>query len=121
MKVNIGMVADLARIGFDEWSIERLIRDARKLKRLYERNCNGDGWSGHGWDEEDDSAYARRRARIVKRVQGILDATSDVVQRWYVPYEQTDPRGAPLYIVDTRKLGKFDLRVSYKSAGVAVY
>ena len=46
MKLNTEMVASLTRAGLIPWEIDELARLSRRLGKLGERECNGEGWEG---------------------------------------------------------------------------
>lgn len=88
---------------------------ARKLHRIFERQCNGhQTWDGR----EDEAATARdekREERLIKQARGLALACG---ARLYV---QGDPRGWPLYLYwpADLKAGQ-NIDAWYSSVGIGV-
>jgi hypothetical protein len=118
----------LQGLGFSEDEADSLRRISRKLQHWFEHECNGT-------IERDDSGIphrvwwtfkGERRAYkcsdlergAMKRLDVIMELHPD-----FVPYIQTDPRGASLYLIPKAKLAESPYSVDciYSSIGVCVY
>ena len=115
-------------ISYDDAHILR--RAAMTLHRWYERECNGEVER----DEETGKTYTvcswgalpgafGKRYPVPDRETGARRRVLEVISRYpgLIEYHQTDPRGAPLYIIPLKALAGRDADACYSSCGVAVY
>lgn len=113
-----------------------LRKAAMTLHRWYEGEC-GDSDSFKSWmivrDEETEKPYREvhpyapgsksYRLPIPDREKSAQRAINRVLASYphLLAYHQTDPRGAPLYIIPRADLGDRKADECYNSCGVAVY
>lgn len=117
MNIRTEVAVNLARIGLTARDIERLVLISRRLHRLHERRCNGEGWHGpRQWGDEDEATYERKASSLMARAFQIMGRRTR-----FVLYEQTDPRGVALYVVDRKALEGRTADTCYNSAGFPVY
>lgn len=121
------MIERVKRLGIadsDAWAIRRI---AMTLHRWYELEC-GDG---HGVIERDEdtrkpywvSAYTGKRRPTPDRETGAIKRLDAIMGRYpTLSYHlQTDPRGAPVYLLKSGDVPDGGSADSYYSNGVAVY
>jgi hypothetical protein len=123
------MIATLERAGVSYADAIALRSISRTLHRWNERECNGEIER----DEDTGKTYAvyggdcngipRQRYRTADKERGAQKRLAAIMARYpaLAAYEQSDPRGCALYIVDRAKLGDRDVRSCYSSFGVGVY
>lgn len=135
------VIERLLRIGVSYEDANALRRISMTLQRWYELEC-GDSNAYGAWaierDEVTEVPYMVRhhyshtpgtkdrmtRTRIADKEKGALkrlQAIAAKYKRKYVPYVQTDPRGAALFMVAKKDIPKGGSIDSYYSRGVAVY
>lgn len=136
------MIERVKRYGVSEVDAWALRRCAMTLHRWFEAEC-GDSNERMSWSIERDEVtdlpyrvchwYARTgtstgyearttRERIPDRETGARKRIAAIMQAYpgLVAYVQTDPRGAPLWLVPVDKIGERGIECSY-SQGVAIY
>ena len=129
------MLSRLERAGISINDALALRRIAMTLHRWHELEC-GIGDSATFYiereTEEDDSPPHMKRSdhtglhdlgRIPDREKGALKRLKTIVARYpeLLAYVQSDPRGAPLYIVASADIPAGEDISSYYSRGIAVY
>lgn len=120
-------VANLERLGiscFDAFAIRRI---AMTLHRWAELECGDD----HGCIERDDqsqkpyfrSSRTMKRWPVADREGGALKRLAEIMKTYpkLATYQQTDPRGASLYILRPGDVPEGAEVASYYSRGIAVY
>lgn len=123
----------LRSLGFDRDECEQLRRISMTLHSWHERECG----TGDGCIERDDTTgkafwlnsntmkrypIADRETGAQKRLLGIINARAARVGTCDVnAYIQTDPRGAPLYILRPGDVPAGQDAAAYYSRGVCVY
>lgn len=128
-------IAPLMRAGISELDALALRRAAMRLHRWYEKEC-GDGSGSIERDEATDLAYwrsasaryvdphdPRARWRIRDDEKGAMRQVEKILSRYpaLAVYYQTDPRGAPLYILRPDDVPAGEDPGCYYSRGLAVY
>ena len=132
----------LMSLGFDRHEAEKLRLISRALRRWHELECGIDS----GAIERDDvtgkpiwrSAYTSRSWPVADRERGALKRLGKIIAdrntremvrtgahsvqvHQVVPYVQTDPRGAALYILRPSDMIEGSDPASYYTRGICVY
>ena len=119
-------VANLMRLGIDSDDATSIRRAAMTLKRWYEMECGTDG----GAIERDEITgktywynFAGRRFAMADREAGAMKRIAAIMAKYptLAVYYQTDPRGAPVYILRPGDVPAGEDAGSYYSCGIAVY
>lgn len=137
-KERYEVMARLGKLGIHYEDAHALRRISMTLQRWFELEC-GDGNEYGSWaierDENTDIPYMvhhhyrhgmgrdyTSRTRIADRENGARKRLARIMAKYpnLVPFIQTDPRGASLYILTKEQAGPEELDCIY-SRGVAVY
>jgi len=124
----------LGRLGIHYEDALALRRIAMTLHRWYELEC-GDGNDYGSWcierDENTNVPYMMHyshhtseglRTKLADREAGAKKRLAHIVPKYgLIPYIQTDPRGASLYLLTVEQAGTSEELSSIYSRGVAVY
>lgn len=120
----------LTSLGFDYAEASQLIRIERTLHRWHEAECGND--CGHiERDEATEKPYLVRqnphsnkayRIPIPDREKGALKRLSAIMEKHpdLIPYQQGDPRGCALYILNKDQLRQGEDINAVYSRGLAV-
>lgn len=133
-KATRQMLERIQAAGITQDDALALRRCAMTLHRWYELEC-GDGNNYASWaierDEKTDKPYmvryphqgATTRSPIPDREKGAHKRIATILQRYpsLTAYYQTDPRGAPLYILRPGDVPAGEKAESYYNRGIAVY
>ena len=122
------MLGALERLGISSQDALALRRISMTLHRWSERECNGEVER----DEETGKTYYTyningpgpvKRAPTADKERGAQRRLAAIMARYphLMAYEQGDPRGASLYIIERERLGDKPADAYYSSFGVAVY
>lgn len=120
-------IAELTRLGFTAEDAHALRRAAMQLHRWYELVCGVET----GGVERDEAtgkvtwynSATGRRTPYPDRETPALARIAAIMARYpgLVAYHQTDPRGAPLYVLRPGDVPEGRHAESYYSRGIAVY
>ena len=122
----------LLQLGFTQGEATALRRISMTLHRWHEKECGIDGgcierdettnrplwrseYTGRTWSIPDREAGALKRLRKIMQDRNTRQA--DAISY----YVQTDPRGAPLYILRPGDVPEGQTADSYYSRGICVY
>jgi hypothetical protein len=132
---RVEVVSRLTGLGIDHYDALELRRIAMTLHRWCELEC-GDSDNYKSWaierDEVTDKPYMCiyphsdnkvRRYPVADREKGAGRRLLKIMAKYpdFVPYYQTDCRGAPLYIVKKSDIPEGASIDAYYNRGVAVY
>ena len=134
IKERMRVIDSLRQKGIDFEHAHALRRISMTLHRWHELEC-GDGNNYASWsierDEVTDKPYMVRyphsgksyRTPVADREKGALKRLHKIMCAYphLVPYVQTDPRGASLYVIDKADLPEGADVSSLYNRGVAVY
>ena len=118
----------MANLGFDGDETDQLVRIERTLHRWAEAECNGEiEREGENADGRPFRSFAATGGKhlaypIADREAGAMRRLNRLMAQHpaWIAYQQGDPRGCALYLVDRAKLGDHPIDGYYSSIGVAV-
>ena len=125
---RLNLCCRLARLGFSPDEVASLIRCAGRLHRWAERTANGEieeidgryhrvSYSRFG-DRFVLNAVPNHETASIRRAAEIVEARNGRCADLLDVFHQTDPRGAPLYLVP---VGTANVAACYSSIGTAVF
>lgn len=125
--MNTRTIDALIRLGLSYDDALAVRRISMTLGRWHEHECNGvierDEETGKTYGVYNiDGPGPIRRYPVADRKRGAQRRLAAIVARYpqLLAYEQGDPRGCALYIIDRAVLGARDVHSCYSGAGVAV-
>lgn len=122
------VLQSLERLGIPYDDAQQLRRISLALHRWNERECNGEVER----DEESGKTFAVyntsgpgpiKRYPTADKERGAQKRLAAIMAKYpaLLAYEQGDPRGCALYIIERDKLAGRDVHGFYSSVGVGVY
>lgn len=112
-----------ANLQIDSYTLQRLQRLSRRLRKLYEQECNGtdrEKYAHETWEQFD--AYREKIQARIERQQARVQAEVTRLAAYHNLriYHQTDCRGAAIYL-QRPEIEPVMTDCNYNTTGICIY